>query len=73
MTSISLSQYLNHVANGRRVRKKERKIHFVLGVCLAGVLIGLYAGIVTKSSEAPLRTDWNFAIPTVAADHSLKH
>jgi hypothetical protein len=47
----------------RQAPKRERRSYFVTGSCLAGILIGLYAGIVTKSSETVMRTDWQ-APPT---------
>jgi hypothetical protein len=49
----TLDQCLAHQA-----LKRGPKSYFVAGSCLAGVLIGLYAGIVTKGSESALGTDW---------------
>ena len=60
MARITLGQHMAYEAERHQAQKKERNRHFVLASCLAGVLIGLYAGIVTKGTEAPLRTDWQF-------------
>ena len=67
MARATLGEYL---ATRQKAKKQERRVHAALAACLAGVLIGLYAGIVAKSSEQPRQAEWNFGQRTVAETHA---
>ena len=44
----------------REQRNRSPKRRFVICSCVAGVAIGLYAGVVSKGSEQPQGADWKF-------------
>lgn len=70
MAQATLGEYL---AERQKAKKQERRVHAALAASLAGVLIGLYAGIVTKGAEHAQQTEWNFGQRTVAEGHSADY
>jgi hypothetical protein len=70
MARATLGEYL---ATRQKAKKQERRVHAALAACLAGVLLGLYAGVVAKNSEHVQQTEWNFGQRAVAEGHSADY